>query len=82
MFVLYLLCSRISYIVSMLRLFIVFLRFLFDCADSVIGSCSSLEGQNRVVWTGLIWPRIGTSVGLCELGNVALGSVKCWEILG
>jgi hypothetical protein len=37
-----------------------------------------------VVWTGLIWLRIGTSgpVGSCEHGNEPLSSIKCWEVLG
>jgi hypothetical protein len=32
-----------------------------------------------VVWTGLVWLRIGTSS--CECGNELLGPIRCWEVL-
>jgi hypothetical protein len=32
-----------------------------------------------MLWTGLVWLRIGTDTGTCELGNEPLGSIKCWE---
>jgi hypothetical protein len=35
-----------------------------------------------VVWTGLIWLRIGTSGGSFEHGNETTGYMKCWKILG
>jgi hypothetical protein len=34
-----------------------------------------------VIWTTLIWLRIGASGGLCEHGNETSGSIKCWEVL-
>jgi hypothetical protein len=35
-----------------------------------------------VVWTGLIWIRIGTGRGgSCEHGNDPSVSIKCWKIL-
>jgi hypothetical protein len=35
-----------------------------------------------VVWTGLIWLRIGISEGgSYEHGNEPLDSIKCWEVL-
>jgi hypothetical protein len=35
-----------------------------------------------VVWTGLVWLRIGTGGGCCcEHGNEPPGSVECWEVL-
>jgi hypothetical protein len=37
--------------------------------------------KDRVVWTGLIWLRIGTSAGSCEHGNETSGSIKRWEVL-
>jgi hypothetical protein len=36
--------------------------------------------QDGVVWTGLIWLRIGPLKVSCEHGNEPLGSIK-WEIL-
>jgi hypothetical protein len=36
-----------------------------------------LEKQDRMIWIGLIWSRIGTS----EHGDKPSGSIKCWEIL-
>jgi hypothetical protein len=35
-----------------------------------------LERYDGVVWTGLIWLRIGTSEGSCEHGNEPLGFTK------
>jgi hypothetical protein len=35
-----------------------------------------LERQNGMVWTGLMWLRIGT-----EHGNEPLGSIKCWGVI-
>jgi hypothetical protein len=32
-----------------------------------------------VVWTGLIWLRIGISGSSCEHGNERSVSMKCWE---
>jgi hypothetical protein len=40
-----------------------------------------LERQNRVVWTGLMWLRIGTGEGSCEHDNEYFSSTKCWEVL-
>jgi hypothetical protein len=37
------------------------------------------ERWNGVVWTGLMWLRIGANGGSCEHGNEASGSIK-WEI--
>jgi hypothetical protein len=34
-----------------------------------------------MVWTELIWLRIGTSGGLLEHGKEPSGSIKYWEIL-
>jgi len=34
-----------------------------------------------VVWTGLIWLRVGQLAGCCECGNEPLGSIKCGEYL-
>jgi hypothetical protein len=34
-----------------------------------------------MVWTGLIWLRIGTSGGSCEHGNETSGCIKFWEVL-
>jgi hypothetical protein len=34
-----------------------------------------------VVWTGLIWLRIGPVEGPCEHGNESSDFIKCWEIL-
>jgi hypothetical protein len=34
-----------------------------------------------VLWTGLMWSRIGPVEGPCEHGNEPSGSIKCWEIL-
>jgi hypothetical protein len=39
-----------------------------------------LEKYNEVVWTRLIWLRIGASGGSCEHGNEISGSIKCWKI--
>jgi hypothetical protein len=36
-----------------------------------------LERWDRVVWTGLVWLRIGTG----EYGNEPSGSIKCWETI-
>jgi hypothetical protein len=36
-----------------------------------------LEGQDGMVWIGLVWLRIGS----CEHGNEPSGSIKCWEVL-
>ena len=33
------------------------------------------------MWTGLGWPRIGTSGDACECGNEPSGFIKCWEFL-
>jgi hypothetical protein len=40
-----------------------------------------LERQDGMVWTGLIWLRIGTGGGLFEHSDEPSGSVKCWEVL-
>jgi hypothetical protein len=32
-----------------------------------------------VLWTGLVWPGIGTGGELFELGNEPLGFIKRWE---
>jgi hypothetical protein len=39
------------------------------------------ERENGMVWTGLIWLRIGTIGGVCEHGNEPSGPKKCWEVL-
>jgi hypothetical protein len=36
-----------------------------------------LEKQRGELRTGSIWPRIGTSVGLFEYGNIPSGSTGC-----
>jgi hypothetical protein len=33
-----------------------------------------------MLWTGLVWLRIGTGGGSCKLGNEPSGSIKCWEL--
>jgi hypothetical protein len=33
-----------------------------------------------VVWTGLIWLKIGLVEGSCEHGEETSGSIKCWEM--
>jgi hypothetical protein len=33
-----------------------------------------------MLWTGLVWLRIGTGGISCELGNEPSGSIKCWEL--
>jgi hypothetical protein len=39
-----------------------------------------LESWNGVMWTGLVWLRIGTGGdSSCEFGNEPSGSIKCWE---
>jgi hypothetical protein len=35
----------------------------------------------RMVWTGLIWLRIGPVEVFCEHGNEPTSSIKCWEVL-
>jgi hypothetical protein len=40
-----------------------------------------LEKYDGVVWTGLIWLRIGIVEGSYGNGNEPSGSIKCWEIL-
>jgi hypothetical protein len=37
----------------------------------------TLEREDGVVWTGLVWFRIGT----IKHGNKPSGSMKCWEVL-
>jgi len=37
--------------------------------------------RDMVVWTGLIWLRIGTGGGHCERGNELSGYIKCGEFL-
>jgi hypothetical protein len=33
-----------------------------------------------MLWTGLVWLRIGTGgESSCELGNEPSSSIKCWE---
>jgi hypothetical protein len=34
-----------------------------------------------MVWTGLVWLRIGTVGGSCEHGNEPSGSINVWEVL-
>jgi hypothetical protein len=34
-----------------------------------------------VMWTGLVWLRIGTVERSCELGIEPSGSMKCWETI-
>jgi hypothetical protein len=38
-------------------------------------------GWDGMVWTGLIWFRIGPVEGPREHGDEPLGSKNCWEIL-
>jgi hypothetical protein len=33
-----------------------------------------------VLWTGLVWLRIGIMESSCECGNKSVGSIKCWEL--
>jgi hypothetical protein len=40
-----------------------------------------LERYNGVVWTALIWLRIGLVEGSCEHGNEPSDSIKCWKVL-
>jgi hypothetical protein len=40
-----------------------------------------LREKDRVLRTGLIWPRIGAVEGSCEHHNKPFGSTKCWEVL-
>jgi hypothetical protein len=50
-----------------------------------------VEAENAYRWsilrwilercTGLVWPSMGTSGGLCENDNETFGSIKCWEVL-
>jgi len=35
--------------------------------------------NKRVVWTGFMWPRKGTTGGPCEQGNEPLGSMQGGE---
>jgi hypothetical protein len=35
----------------------------------------------ELVWTEMIWLRLGTRGGLLEHGNEPSGSLKCWEVL-
>jgi hypothetical protein len=39
------------------------------------------ERQDGVIWTGLIWLRMGTSESFCEHGNEPTGTIKLWKIL-
>jgi hypothetical protein len=41
----------------------------------------NLREVGWVLWTGLIWLKIGTVEGPCEHGNKPSGTIKCWEIL-
>jgi hypothetical protein len=34
-----------------------------------------------VMWTGLVWLRIGTGGDSCEFGIEPSGSMKCWETI-
>jgi hypothetical protein len=39
-----------------------------------------LERWDGVMWTGLVWLRIGTGrESCCEFGIEPMGSMKCWE---
>jgi hypothetical protein len=31
-----------------------------------------------VLWSGLVWLKIGTGEESCELDNESSGSIKCW----
>jgi hypothetical protein len=33
-----------------------------------------------VVWTGLVWLRIGSLEGSCEHSTGLSGSIKCWDV--
>jgi hypothetical protein len=33
-----------------------------------------------MLWSGLVWLRIGKVDSSCELGNDTSGSIKCWEL--
>jgi hypothetical protein len=33
-----------------------------------------------MIWTGLVWLRIGPVEGSCEHGNKPAGSIKCWAV--
>jgi hypothetical protein len=34
-----------------------------------------------VVWTAVIWFRMGPVEGSCEHGNESSGYIKCWKVL-
>jgi hypothetical protein len=40
-----------------------------------------LERWDGVMWTGLVWLRIGTVENSCEFGIESTGSMKCWETI-
>jgi hypothetical protein len=40
-----------------------------------------LERQDRTVWIGLIWLRIGSSGSSCKHANELSGSMKFWKFL-
>jgi hypothetical protein len=47
--------------------------------DNIKMDHREIEG---VVWTGLIWLKIGPVEGCWEHGNEPSGSIKLWKILG
>jgi hypothetical protein len=40
-----------------------------------------LERWDGVMWTGLVWLRIGTGGVLVNSGTESSGSMKCWETI-
>jgi hypothetical protein len=42
---------------------------------------TDVREMGGVVWTSLIWLRIGTSGELYEHGNEPYGSINFWEVL-
>jgi hypothetical protein len=40
-----------------------------------------LERCDGVVWTGLVWLKMGQVESFCEFGNEPSGSIKCWETI-
>jgi hypothetical protein len=48
----------------------------------LLGNIKMTFRLDGVVWTGLIWLRIGTPMqGSCVHGNEPSGYIKCWEVL-
>jgi hypothetical protein len=41
----------------------------------------SSERWDGVMWTGLVWLRIGQVENSCEFGMEPSSSIKCWETI-